>query len=118
MRRVSLIFAGLSGAAAVSLSAWLSHASTEVYQSILMALSMQFVHTIALLVLALSDKFEKNPLYLVSLFTFIGGICFFCGAIYIKLLFGVESVGKFTPIGGLLFIIGWLSVAALGNKKL
>lgn len=46
------------------------------------------------------------------------GIIFFSGSLYILALTGVKVLGAITPIGGCLFLAGWilLMVAALKNN--
>lgn len=71
----------------------------------------QMYHCLALIVLGLvpsiSIKTKKTVFWL-----FIIGILFFSGSIYLLALneilpFNAAKIGFITPIGGLLFIIGW-----------
>ena len=39
---------------------------------------------------------------------FIGGIVLFSGSLYALSLSGVKALGAITPLGGLLFMLGWL----------
>ena len=39
------------------------------------------------------------------------GIVFFSGSLYIMALTGIRKLGAITPIGGLLWIIGWIRLA-------
>ena len=75
----------------------------------------QMYHCIAILILGLtpiiSEKIKKTVFWL-----FIFGIIFFSGSIYLLALnevlpFNSAKIGFITPIGGLLFIIGWVSLA-------
>ncbi|PYR82425.1 MAG: DUF423 domain-containing protein, partial [Acidobacteria bacterium] len=43
---------------------------------------------------------------------FVAGIVLFSGSLYTLALTGVGTLGAITPIGGLLFLIGWLCLAA------
>lgn len=71
----------------------------------------QMYHCLAILVLGLApsipEKIKKTVFWL-----FIVGIVFFSGSIYLLALntvlpFDAAKIGFITPIGGLLFIIGW-----------
>jgi uncharacterized membrane protein YgdD (TMEM256/DUF423 family) len=39
---------------------------------------------------------------------FAWGIVFFCGSLFALVTTGVKALGAITPIGGLLFIAGWV----------
>lgn len=71
----------------------------------------QMYHCLALLVLGLApsvpEKIKKTVFWL-----FLLGIVFFSGSIYLLALnsvlpFNAAKIGFITPIGGLLFIVGW-----------
>ncbi|QQX77338.1 MULTISPECIES: DUF423 domain-containing protein [Aequorivita] len=72
----------------------------------------QMYHCLALLILGLApsipEKIKKTVFWL-----FILGILLFSGSIYLLALnevlpFNSAKIGFITPIGGLLFIIGWI----------
>lgn len=74
----------------------------------------QMYHAFALLVVAiLYQQFQNNMLHWAGVF-FVGGIILFSGSLYLmsalkaKGLASVPAVGILTPIGGLLFITGWI----------
>lgn len=83
----------------------------------------QMYHALAILILGfapwISEKLKKIIFWL-----FIIGILFFSGSIYLLSLnsvlpFNAAKIGFITPIGGLLFIIGWLrwGIGMLKLKK-
>lgn len=43
--------------------------------------------------------------------SFIGGTVLFSGSLYILSLTGVKWLGAITPLGGVLFLLGWLFLA-------
>ena len=102
---------------AVALGALGAHALKEILassqlQSFETGVRYQFLHALAILLLALNDeKFNhqlKRSLYLMS-----AGICCFSFSIYLLSLqntFGVSLsfLGPITPIGGLLLISAWI----------
>jgi uncharacterized membrane protein YgdD (TMEM256/DUF423 family) len=53
----------------------------------------------------------SSTLGTVAGFCFAGGILLFSGSLYAMTLTGIRALGAVTPIGGLLFIAGWVSVA-------
>ena len=72
----------------------------------------QKYHGLAILILGLAPSIPQNIKKRVFWF-FIIGILFFSGSIYLLSLnalipFETSVVGPITPIGGMLFIIGWI----------
>jgi uncharacterized membrane protein YgdD (TMEM256/DUF423 family) len=49
----------------------------------------------------------------ISTQLFVAGIVLFCGSLYLMTLTGARWLGIITPIGGLLFLAGWLQLALL-----
>jgi len=71
----------------------------------------QMYHCLAILVLGLAPTIQEKIKKIVFWF-FILGIILFSGSIYLLALnevlpFSAAKVGFITPIGGLMFIIGW-----------
>jgi uncharacterized membrane protein YgdD (TMEM256/DUF423 family) len=87
------------------------------------AVQYQFYHVFALLFLSTFARF-KNSLITASYYLFTFGIIFFSGSLYLLACADVlkwdwlNIMGPITPIGGLFFIIGWitLALAAFRNK--
>ncbi len=42
---------------------------------------------------------------------FLGGIVLFSGSLYLMTLTGKRALGAVTPVGGLLFLAGWIAIA-------
>jgi uncharacterized membrane protein YgdD (TMEM256/DUF423 family) len=115
---VLAVIAGAFGAHALRAS--LSPKQLEVWQT---AVQYQFYHVFALLFLSTFSRFKSKLITSIYyLFTF--GIIFFSGSLYLLScrdllgMPGLAAIGPITPIGGLLFIIGWvmLALAAIRNK--
>ncbi|PVW14163.1 DUF423 domain-containing protein [Marixanthomonas spongiae] len=75
----------------------------------------QMYHCLALLLVGFAKPISETTQKWVFRF-FIFGIIFFSGSIYVLALkdtlsFSVSFLGPVTPLGGLLFIIGWLRLA-------
>jgi uncharacterized membrane protein YgdD (TMEM256/DUF423 family) len=83
----------------------------------------QMYHAFGLLLLAiLYQQFHSNLLQWAGMF-FIGGILLFSGSLYALSLLkakgsvGLSGIGILTPIGGLLFITGWILLVLAVLRK-
>ncbi|ETD73031.1 membrane protein [Pelistega indica] len=122
MFRTSIIFAAFSGLIAVILGAFGTHALKNQLAPGLIdvwhtAVLYQFIHTLALLIVAnLGDKLHPSWTR-YSLYLFMFGIILFSGSLYCLVLIGLGKLGMVTPIGGLCFILAWLCLAIAALKK-
>ncbi|MEN8182552.1 MAG: DUF423 domain-containing protein [Myxococcota bacterium] len=79
------------------------------------AVQYQLIHAVVLLALGLFATHSGRPLQLPAwLFTL--GIVMFSGSIYWLVLGGPRALGPVTPLGGLCFIGGWLSLLWLARS--
>lgn len=112
------VIAGAFGAHA--LKAVLQPAQLQVWHT---AVEYQFYHVFALLFLSTFARF-KNKMISASYYLFTFGIILFSGSLYLLSCRDVLGwgwlwlMGPITPIGGLLFIWGWLMLllTALRHK--
>ena len=103
-----------------SLKKLISVEQLEVWQT---AVQYHFYHTLAILFLSTFSR-SRNKIINFSFYCFTLGILLFSGSLYLlslKNILGFESVlvlGPITPVGGLFFILGWLSLflATLRDK--
>jgi len=132
MKRRPILIAAVTGALAVILGAFGAHSLREVLSPEKVAtwntgVEYQFYHTFAiLLVAALSDTIGARRSLTIT-YLFLAGIICFSGSIYLLAtreatgMDWVLSLGPVTPIGGLLFITGWvvmfLSVMRSGKES-
>ena len=65
-----------------------------------------FIHSLALIILGLLQQQFDIDLSIPG-YSFFFGIIIFSGSLYLLALTGVKGLGAITPIGGLLFILGW-----------
>ncbi len=116
MRSPLIKLAAINGAAAVALGAFGAHAlkemlathgSTSTWQT---ASLYHLVHSPVLLIIALLPSTPK-----VTFLLFLSGIALFSGSLYLLSITQLKPLGIVTPIGGLLLIIAWLSLAM--NRK-
>ncbi|MCK5880470.1 MAG: DUF423 domain-containing protein [Sinobacterium sp.] len=107
-------FAALSGFLAVALGAFGAHGLKQhlsddmmaVYQT---AVQYQFIHTLALLLVALLlVQFPSVSLLRWAGIAFVAGILIFSGSLYVLSLSGIKWLGAITPIGGVGFLAGWI----------
>ena len=75
----------------------------------------EMYHAFAILIVGLIRARFDGPLIIAAGWLFTAGIVFFSGSLYLLALTGTTIFGAITPIGGLLFLIGWacLAVAAI-----
>jgi uncharacterized membrane protein YgdD (TMEM256/DUF423 family) len=105
--------AAILGFLAVSLGAFGAHGlaptlerhdTAAIWQT---AVQYHFFHTLALLALAAASTQAWRFLgWIGGLWTV--GILIFSGSLYILSVTGLRWLGAITPIGGLLFLVGWL----------
>ncbi len=128
MNKRIIIIASVFGMLAVILGAFGAHAlktlldpaDLQVWKT---AVEYQFYHTLALLFLSTFSRSRSRLINLASWF-FALGIILFSGSLYLlaaKDLLNMNQfsfIGPLTPIGGLFFILGWISllIATLKNK--
>jgi uncharacterized membrane protein YgdD (TMEM256/DUF423 family) len=128
MNKRIIISAAVFGALAVVLGAFGAHAlkkildekSLEIWQT---GVQYHFYHTFALLFLSTFARYRNNLINIAS-YCFTGGIFLFSGSLYFLALKdyllwgGIAFLGPITPLGGLLFIVGWvcLMLAAIRDK--
>ncbi len=81
------------------------------------AVRYQFFHTLALLGigLLLLARPELRSLGTVA-WLWLGGILVFSGSLYVLCLTGITKLGAVTPIGGVLFIAGWIMLALAARQ--
>jgi len=110
------VIAGAFGAH--SLQSSISPQNLEVWHT---AVQYQFYHAFALLFLSAYANLN-NSLRTIAYYLFTVGIAFFSGSLYLlscRELLGwnwLIFMGPVTPIGGLLFIFGWLTLALAALK--
>jgi uncharacterized membrane protein YgdD (TMEM256/DUF423 family) len=126
MHKLFIRTAALLGALTVILGAFGAHKLKEFLTSTTLstfetAVRYQFYHVFALLLTGILFKEFANKYMLWAGYLFIIGIVLFSGSLYLitylqaSEIVGYTGVGAITPIGGLLFILGWI-LLTLGIK--
>lgn len=87
----------------------------EVYET---AVLYQFLHAFALLSagLWLRQGGAVGPLRLAGT-AWLVGVVLFCGSLYLYVASGMHGLAFVTPIGGMLFILGWLAAGWAAWKQ-
>ena len=124
MASTALFIAAVYGFLAVALGAFGAHGLKDrlspdmmaVYQT---AVQYHFYHTLALLLVALlmHSGLQSSALK-VSAWLFTAGILVFSGSLYALALSDIRVLGAITPIGGLMFLGGWLCLALAAWKMM
>ena len=108
MRLSPTRIAALAGFLAVALGAFGAHSlknhlaqlgTTAIWEK---AVLYHFIHAVMLFIIA-----ERPQLPKVAWWGFLGGIVFFSGSLYLLAVTGTHWLGAITPIGGVLFLVGW-----------
>lgn len=119
-----IVSGALHGFLAVALGAFGAHALKEVLDDYgrgiwETAVQYQMFHATGLLVIGLlmSTKLlgEVKQLNLAGIF-FNLGIVFFSGSLYVLAISGIKVLGAITPIGGVLFLTGWVLIMLTAFK--
>jgi uncharacterized membrane protein YgdD (TMEM256/DUF423 family) len=69
----------------------------------------QLLHAVALLAVALGAERLARPRAVATLW--VAGVVIFSGSLYALALTGVGMLGAITPVGGLLLMAGWVTLA-------
>ena len=110
-----LSITAIIGALTIILGAFGAHALKEVLnvaelKSFETAVRYQMYHVLVLLFVNSYSKFSKKTKNTIS-YLFLAGILFFSGSIYaITLGVSAKSIWFVTPLGGLFFVMGWISL--------
>ncbi|HEV2478821.1 MAG TPA: DUF423 domain-containing protein [Puia sp.] len=128
MNRNFLSVAALLGALSVALGAFAAHKLRNIANADTVAIfetgvRYQFYHTFALFIVAFLAEKINNKWMIWAGNCFITGIILFCGSLYAltALTIAVSThrtvAGVATPIGGIFFILGWISLYIGITKK-
>lgn len=121
MSRIFFLAGALLAGLSVVMGSWGAHSQVfDEVQSLWIdkGSRYQMYHSLALLCtsMLLASHKKMAKLALVAGFCFIGGIVLFSGSLYFMAISSVDA-GYVTPAGGILFILGWLSLAFSAPAK-
>ena len=128
MQKLHLILGNILAGLGVVLGAFGAHGlkqlvPAETVSSYQTGVQYQMYHAFALMIVGiLCDRLNNNLLNWAGLF-FVLGIVLFSGSLYflasLKAMnkVGISGIGLITPIGGLMFIVGWILLLIAIIKK-
>jgi uncharacterized membrane protein YgdD (TMEM256/DUF423 family) len=107
-KKTWIIISAVSGFTAVAIGAFGAHGlreklSNELLEVYKTGVLYQFIHTIVLLILSLTNFIKTK---IASIF-FLAGIILFSFSLYIYSTSGVQFFAMVTPVGGVCFLLGW-----------
>src|SRR6476659_6286628 len=119
MHKIFLILGNVLGGLAVALGAFGAHGlkklvppeTVATYQT---GVQYQMYHALALILVGMLTERTANSFLNYSGLLFLGGVVFFSGSLYLIVSMQAMNkaiptyIGIITPLGGLLFIIGWI----------
>jgi uncharacterized membrane protein YgdD (TMEM256/DUF423 family) len=114
--RLSIATGALLGALGVIAGAFAAHALRGRLPPEALALvdtgsRYQLIHALALVAVGVLHMIRPSFAARLSAASFAAGVLLFCGSLY-ALAFGApRALGMITPIGGVLLITGWLTLA-------
>lgn len=124
MNRWLFASGSFSAAVAVALGAFGAHALKEVLSGEMLSVfetgcRYQMYHALALIALsaAASHWKESYPLFRAAGIMFIAGTVLFSGSLYLYAAVDVRSVVVVTPVGGILFLAGWITSFLAVRKR-
>ncbi|MDH4069877.1 MAG: DUF423 domain-containing protein [Ignavibacteria bacterium] len=125
MTRWMFISGAVSAALSVALGAFGAHALKATLSPDLLSVfetgcRYQMYHALALLALSAvsTRRIGSFNLFRTAAFLFIAGTVLFSGSLYLYAGTGLRSIVMVTPIGGILFLAGWVvSILGAGKKE-
>jgi len=123
MDRTFLLIGAILGFLGVAFGAFGAHALKNRLSPDLLAVfetgvRYQMYHTFAVLIVAAAIGHIGNArLLVIAGWLFFAGTVLFSGSLYALALTGVGTLGAITPIGGVLFLFGWTSLAVFAIAR-
>ena len=124
MPRIFIVLSGLLGLSAVALGAFGAHGLQSRLTSLPDAVKRldwwntaahyHLTHALALAVAAWLVHRGAGASALIAGWSFVGGVTLFSGSLYVMAVTGQTKLGVITPLGGLLFLVGWGAIAVAG----
>src|SRR5205814_7397108 len=117
MDRTFLLIGAIFGFLGVAFGAFGAHAlrsrlSPEMLAVFETGVRYQMYHAFAVLIIAAAiGHIGSARLLVLAGWFFFAGVLLFSGSLYVLALSGMGILGAVTPIGGLLFLIGWACLA-------
>lgn len=122
MAQAALGIGSILGALGVLLGAFGAHAlrarlSPEMMGVWKTAVEYHFYHALALLLVGMLARELRTPALDAATLCFALGVLLFSGSLYVLALSNLRWLGAITPVGGLLFLVGWGLLAWAGLHR-
>jgi uncharacterized membrane protein YgdD (TMEM256/DUF423 family) len=122
MDRLFFVLGSLSaftgvGAGALGAHALKARLGPELLAVFEIGVRYQLVHALALLAVGWACVRWPGRLAAAGGWCFVAGTVLFSGSLYLLALTGERALGAVTPIGGVLFLAGWLLLAAAAWRR-
>lgn len=116
MTRIFFVLGSLSALMGVALGAFAAHAlksriAPEMLAVFEVGVRYQMYHAFGLFAVAWAASHWSGADFSLAGWLFVGGTVLFSGSLYVLSLTGVKALGAVTPIGGVLFLVGWIKLA-------
>jgi uncharacterized membrane protein YgdD (TMEM256/DUF423 family) len=127
--RFLILLAGITGALGVMLGAFGAHGLPDMLQDVPAdelakriknfdtGADYHLLHALAILGTAAIAGQRPSKLLTAAALFFLAGIAIFSGCLYGYSLTGIKTFGMIVPIGGVCFIVGWVSLAISASKE-
>jgi uncharacterized membrane protein YgdD (TMEM256/DUF423 family) len=86
----------------------------QVYKT---GIEYHFYHALGLLLVGLLGQYLQSAWYQWSGWLLMAGVVIFSGSLYLLAVTGTRGLGVITPLGGLAFLSGWISLAVAVFKS-
>lgn len=122
MDRTFFIIGALAALLAVAAGAFGAHGLKERLSVEMLAIfetgaRYQMYHALAMIASAIACERWPGGYSTASGWLFLVGIILFSGSLYLLSVTGVRWLGAITPMGGLAFMAGWLSLAISAMQR-
>ena len=107
------VMAGAFGAHA--LRGMVTERSLEIFQT---GVQYQMIHGLGLILIAILGALDvSRRLLMLAAGFLVAGVVMFSGSLYVLALTELHWIGPVTPVGGLCFMVGWVSVVIAGLQQ-
>ncbi|MGB8840321.1 MAG: DUF423 domain-containing protein [Aliidongia sp.] len=117
MSRLWIAAAGLGGFGSVALGAAGRHLASDAVPLDIAARYVMY-HSLALLAVCLLERDKASTALRLAGWCFLGGMVAFAGGLTALVATGSTAAGAATPVGGTLFMVGWLALAFHGWHRM
>jgi len=112
MFKTGILLGSFFSLATIVLGAFGAHALKEqlseygqsIYEK---AVLYQMFHSLSIFIVTLLNQYFDSVNLTIVIWLFVVGIVLFSGSLYLLAITQIKWLGAITPIGGVLFIVGW-----------